>query len=91
MYYVITCKGKPILLGRRDESGRYRISLMQQKGKWQPNKATKAARKILQEANSVYGLPVETLLWEQVSGATYVDHGQTVVTIAGHVVVSLAG
>ena len=25
---------------------------------------------------------VETLLWEQVSGSTYVDHGQTVVTIA---------
>ena len=33
---------------------------------------------------------VETLLWKQVSRSTYVDHGQTVVTIAGHVVVSLA-
>ena len=24
---------------------------------------------------------VETLLWEQVPGSTYVDHGQTVVTL----------
>ena len=33
---------------------------------------------------------VETLIWEQVSGSTYVDHGQTVVTIAGHVAVGLS-
>ena len=33
---------------------------------------------------------VEALLWEQVSGSTYVDHGQTVVTIVGHVAVVLA-
>ena len=35
-------------------------------------------------------ISVETLLWEQVSGSTYVDHGQTMVTIVGHVVVVLA-
>ena len=33
---------------------------------------------------------VETLLWEYVAGSTYMDHGQTVVTIAGQFVLSLA-
>ena len=33
---MITCKGKTILVGKRDERGRYRIPLIQQKGKWQP-------------------------------------------------------
>ena len=33
---------------------------------------------------------VETLFWEQISGSTYVDHGQTAMTITGHVVVCLA-
>ena len=33
---------------------------------------------------------VETLFWEQISGSTYVDHDQTVVTITGHVVVGFA-
>ena len=31
---LITCKGKPILIGRRDERGRYRIPLIQQRGNW---------------------------------------------------------
>ena len=54
---LITCKGKPILVGRRDERGRYRIPLVQQKGNWQPKKPTKASKKYLQQANSVYDLP----------------------------------
>ncbi len=33
---LITCKGKPILIGIRDEEGRYRIPLVQQRGQWQP-------------------------------------------------------
>ena len=32
---LITCKGMPILIGVRDEQGRYGIPLMQQKGQWQ--------------------------------------------------------
>ena len=35
-YVLITCKTKPILVVKRDESGRYHIPLIQQKGKWQP-------------------------------------------------------
>ena len=31
---LITCKGKPIMIGKRDERGRYRIPLMQQRGQW---------------------------------------------------------
>ena len=54
---LITCKGAPILIGKRDEEGRYRIPLMQQKGQWQPRRPTKRATKFLQEANSVYDLP----------------------------------
>ena len=33
---LIKCKGKPILIGARDDQGRYRIPLLQQKGQWQP-------------------------------------------------------
>ena len=54
---LITCKGKPILLGRRDERGRYRIPLIRKKGNWQPRRPTKAAREFLHQANSVYDLP----------------------------------
>ena len=31
---LITCRGKPIIIGKRDTRGRYRISLMQTKGHW---------------------------------------------------------
>ena len=67
---LITCKGKPILIGRRDERGRYRIPLMQQKGIWQPRKPTKAARKFLHQANSVYDLPSteEVVKWMHATG-----------------------
>jgi hypothetical protein len=33
---LITCKGKPILIGVRYSHGQYRIPLMQQRGQWQP-------------------------------------------------------
>jgi hypothetical protein len=33
---LITCKGEPILIGIRDNQGRYQIPLMQQWGHWQP-------------------------------------------------------
>ena len=62
---LITCKGKPILVGRRDEQGRYKIPLMQQQGQWKPKIPTKASKKYLQQANSVYNLPSteETVKW----------------------------
>ncbi len=54
---LITCKGKLILIGVRDEQGRYRIPLIQQRGQWQPRKPSKQARKCLRQANSIYDLP----------------------------------
>jgi hypothetical protein len=33
---LITCKGKPILIGVRDKNVWYRIPLVQQQGNWQP-------------------------------------------------------
>jgi hypothetical protein len=53
---LITCKCKPILVGRRDEQGRYRIPLVQQRGQWKPKIPTKASKKYLQQANSVCDL-----------------------------------
>ena len=44
---LITCKGKPLLIGIRDEKGRYRIPLVQQRGQWQPQKPSKKARHAL--------------------------------------------
>ena len=38
---LITSKGKPLLVGVRDQQGRYRIPLFQQQGQWAPHKATK--------------------------------------------------
>ena len=54
---LITCKGEPILIGVRDEHGRYRVPLMQQKGQWQPRAPKKRVVAALQQANSVYDLP----------------------------------
>eukprot|EP00956_Cyclotella_meneghiniana_P024798 scaffold50421_cov81-Cyclotella_meneghiniana.AAC.3 len=54
---LITCKGMPILIGVRDEHGRYRIPLMQQKGQWQPRRPRARINAALQKANSVYDLP----------------------------------
>ena len=54
---LITVKNEPILIGVRDEQGRYRIPLQQHKGQWKPRQASKKARQTLRKANSVYDLP----------------------------------
>ena len=62
---LITCRGKPILIGKRDERGRYRIPLMQTQVQWQTRKPSKKSNKFLQEANRVYNLPTteEAVRW----------------------------
>ena len=62
---LITCRVKPILIGKWVERGRYRIPLMQTKGHWRPRTPTKTCKKLLQEANSVYDLPTieEAIKW----------------------------
>ena len=45
---LIKCKGKPILIGARDDQGRYQIPLLQQKGQWQPRKPKKRVTAALQ-------------------------------------------
>ena len=54
---LITCKGKPILIRVRDDHGRYRIPLVQQRGQWQPRHPSKKAWQALRQANSIYDLP----------------------------------
>jgi hypothetical protein len=54
---LIKCKGEPILVGVRDEYGRYRIPLIQQRGQWQPRTPNKRTRQALENTNSVYDLP----------------------------------
>eukprot|EP00804_Cyclotella_cryptica_P028786 CCRYP_018721-RA/>CCRYP_018721-RA protein AED:0.43 eAED:0.43 QI:0/0/0/1/0/0/2/0/620 len=54
---LITCHGKPLLIGVRDVQGRYRIPLVQHRGQWQPRIPTKKARTVLSQAHSVYDLP----------------------------------
>jgi hypothetical protein len=54
---LITFKWEPILIGVRDNQGRYRIPLMQQQGHWQPQHPSKQAQKALRQANSLYNLP----------------------------------
>jgi len=46
-----------MLIGIRDDKGRYRIPLVQQRGHWQPRKPSKKARHALRKANSEYDLP----------------------------------
>ena len=53
----ITCKGAPLLIGVRDDRGRYRIPLTQHKGHWQPRKPTKCVKTVLHHANSIYNVP----------------------------------
>jgi hypothetical protein len=62
---LITCIGKPILLGIRDNQGQYRIPLMQQWGQWQPQCPSKQAWKAIPQANSIYYLPLaeHTIKW----------------------------
>ena len=52
---LITCKGAPILVGVRDERGRYHIPLAQRQGEWRPYKPSKAARIKLGQANTKQG------------------------------------
>eukprot|EP00804_Cyclotella_cryptica_P002987 CCRYP_005999-RA/>CCRYP_005999-RA protein AED:0.31 eAED:0.31 QI:0/0/0/1/1/1/3/0/532 len=54
---LITCQGKPLLIGTRGAHGRYRIPLSQNKGRWQPWHPSKKARHTLHQANRVYDLP----------------------------------
>ena len=54
---LITCKGQALLIGARDSKGRYRITLVQRRGQWQPRRPSKKAKQALQQANSVYDLP----------------------------------
>lgn len=53
---LITCKGKLLLVGVRDECGRYCIPLVQQCGQWWPNRPSKQVQQKLWQANSVYDL-----------------------------------
>ena len=55
---LITCKGTPILVGTRDNNGRYRIPLDQSRqGQWRPLVPSKSECLRLYQANSVYDLP----------------------------------
>ena len=61
---LITCKGKPVLVGVRDKRGQYRIPLVQKRGQWQPRRPTLRARQRLLQANSVYDLSsTEQAIW----------------------------
>jgi hypothetical protein len=40
---LITCKGKPILIGVYNEQGCYQIPLIQWRGQWQPQQPSKQA------------------------------------------------
>ena len=64
-YVMITCQRKTIIIGKRDECGRYCIPLTQYHGQCQPHRPTKEAKIKLQQANSVYGLPSkeEAIKW----------------------------
>ena len=44
---LITVKGEPIMIGKRDDRGRYHIPLMQQRGQWQPRRPSKRATRTL--------------------------------------------
>ena len=62
---MITRQRNPIIIGKRDECGRYRIPLTQDHGKWQPRNPTKETKKKLQQTHSVYELPSteESIKW----------------------------
>ena len=55
-YVLIACQRKPILIIKMYECGRYQIPLSQYHGQWQPCRPTKAARRHLHLAHSVYEL-----------------------------------
>ena len=53
---LITCKGAPILIGKRDERGRYCIPLVQECGQWSPRHPMPKTREVIQQSNRVYDL-----------------------------------
>ena len=53
---LITCQRKPILIGKWDERGWYRIPFTQANGQWKPRKLTNKIKKYIQQANSIYDL-----------------------------------
>ena len=55
--FLITCHGEPILIGVRDEHGRYRVPLIQNKGQWQRRPPRKRVNAKLRAANNVSDLP----------------------------------
>ena len=57
MDVLITMKGQPAMIDKRNEHGRYQIPLVQQRGQWQLYTPTKRAKKALGQTNSVYNLP----------------------------------
>ncbi len=56
MDILITCKWELVLIGVRNEQGRYRIPLIYWRGQWQPRQPSKQAQKCLRQASSVYDL-----------------------------------
>ena len=62
---LITFQKKTILIGKIYEQGRYRIPLTQYHGQWKPCRPTKAARRQLHLAHSIYDLPSkeEAIKW----------------------------
>ena len=69
---LITCKGDSILIRKQDERGHSRIPLVQHYGQWQPQRPTKQTKKFLQQANSVYDLPLteKAVKWMHTCAAT---------------------
>ena len=53
---LIKCQRNTILIGKRDEHGRYQIPLTQDHGKCQSRRPMKEARRKLHQAHSVYDL-----------------------------------
>ena len=54
---LILVKGKPVMIEKQDNNGRFKIPLMQYRGQWQPRVPTRQQRRKLEQANSVYNLP----------------------------------
>ena len=75
---LIMCRGKPIIINKRDEIGRYRIPLMQTQVQWKPRKPIKKYKNFLQDSNSVYNFPTtkEAVKWmHAVCGYKSSPHG----------------
>ncbi|EJK62273.1 hypothetical protein THAOC_17120, partial [Thalassiosira oceanica] len=62
---LILVKGKPVMIGRRDDNGRYKIPLVRQRQQMKPVVPRKRDIERLERANSVYDLPSveEAIKW----------------------------